>query len=164
MEVAEKHPCVGGHLAQKPRHTCQQNHGDGGQARNRSQRLLLQAGQGLHQAEEETQQDRGNQERRGQNQGFLHHLAKQLGNQVGRHWFRLIIRFPQKLFISEFASRFQPSTITKSRILSGVETTTGGSWNMPIEVVMEAVTISMSRKGRNSTAPMAKPAFNSESM
>jgi len=33
----------------------------------------------------------------------------------------------QKLFSKEPASRFQPSTITNSRILSGVETTTGGS-------------------------------------
>jgi amino acid transporter len=33
----------------------------------------------------------------------------------------------QKLFSKEPASRFQPSTITNSRILSGVETTTGGN-------------------------------------
>ena len=50
------------------------------------------------------------------------------------------------------------------RWVSGVETTTGGSWNMPIDVVIEAVTMSINRKGRYRTAPMAKPAFSSESM
>ena len=47
---------------------------------------------------------------------------QQFGNQVGRHRSPL-----QKLFKSELASRFQPSTITNSSIFNGVEITTGGN-------------------------------------
>ena len=59
-----------------------------------------------------------------------------------------------KLLISEPTSRFHPSTTTNKRILSGVEITTGGSCSMPTEVVMAAVTKSMTRKGRKSAAPI----------
>src|SRR5437588_12620080 len=45
---------------------------------------------------------------------------------------------PQKLFISEPTRRFQPSTITNSKILSGVEITTGGNCSIPTEVVISA--------------------------
>ena len=54
----------------------------------------------------------------------------------------------------EPTTKFQPSTTTKSRIFSGVEITTGGNCNMPMEVVTEAVTRSITRNGRNSTAPI----------
>ncbi len=66
--------------------------------------------------------------------------------------------------MSEPISRFQPSTMTKSKIFSGVEITTGGNCIMPTEVVMEATTMSITRNGRNSTAPTWNPAFSSERM
>jgi hypothetical protein len=42
----------------------------------------------------------------------------------------------------------------KRRSLSGVEMTTGGNCIIPTEVVMEATTISTTRKGRKRTAPI----------
>jgi hypothetical protein len=54
----------------------------------------------------------------------------------------------------ELIRRCHPSTMRKSSNLSGVEITTGGNWNMPTEVVMEATTISTIRKGRNKTVPI----------
>ena len=47
---------------------------------------------------------------------------------------------------------------------SGVEMTTGGNCIMPTEVVIDATTMSTTRKGRNKTAPIWKPAFSSERM
>ena len=66
--------------------------------------------------------------------------------------------------MSDPITRFQPSASTNSRILNGAEIITGGNCTMPIESVTEATTRSMIRNGRNSTAPIWNPAFNSERM
>jgi hypothetical protein len=47
--------------------------------------------------------------------------------------------------------------MTNSRIFSGVETTTGGNWNMPIEVVIDAVTMSISKKGQKQNRADREP-------
>ena len=44
--------------------------------------------------------------------------------------------------------------MTKSRIFSGVEITTGGSCIIPTDVVIEATTKSITKKGKNKTAPI----------
>ena len=70
---------------QEPRHPHQQDHGDSSQAGHAGQRLLLQAGEGLQQAQCKTQQGRGQQHRRSQNHGFFHQLAQQFGNHIRGH-------------------------------------------------------------------------------
>ena len=58
------------------------------------------------------------------------------------------------LFISEPTIRYQPSTITKSSILSGIETITGGSCIIPIESKTLETARSITRNGRKSTKPI----------
>ena len=60
-----------------------------------------------------------------------------------------------KLVTSDWHTRLQPSTSTKSRILNGVEIITGGNMNMPIEssttgAVVSRRTSSVSPLGRTS--------------
>src|ERR1700761_322401 len=77
---------------------------------------------------------------------FVAHHSYEINNLIDVHQL--------KLLISEPISRCHPSTMRKSSSLSGVEITTGGSCNMPTEVVMEATTMSTIRKGRKRTVPI----------
>src|SRR5437867_3978332 len=69
-----------------------------------------------------------------------------------------------KLLTSDPIRRVQPSTTTNNRILNGAEIMTGGNWIIPIDRLTEATTISITRKGRNSTAPIWNPALSSDSI
>src|SRR3546814_19207673 len=59
---------------------------------------------------------------------------------------------------------YQPSTSTKKISLKGSEIITGGSIIMPIDMRMEATTMSMLRKGRNSRKPISKARRSSLTM
>src|SRR3546814_13602727 len=56
---------------------------------------------------------------------------------------------------------YQPSTSTKKISLKGSEIITGGSIIMPIDMRIEATTMSMMRKGRNSRKPISKARLSS---
>ena len=51
-------------------------------------------------------------------------------------------------------TRFQPSTMMKSKILKGSDTMTGGNCIIPIDKRTDDTTISMTRNGRNKTKPI----------
>ena len=53
-----------------------------------------------------------------------------------------------KLSTSDFTTRFHPSAKMNSNSLNGSEISTGGSINMPIEIRMPEMTMSMIRNGR----------------
>jgi hypothetical protein len=54
----------------------------------------------------------------------------------------------------ELTIRYQPSTITKSSIFSGIETMTGGSCIIPIESSTLETARSITKKGRKRTNPI----------
>ena len=69
-----------------------------------------------------------------------------------------------KLWTSEPEIKYHPSTNTKKTILKGREIITGGNIIIPIDIKIEAVTISMIRKGRNNIKPISKARRSSEIM
>src|SRR5579862_5112844 len=149
-------------LAQHPWHQQDGADGRGQQTRHAGDGVVLQRGQHLHDVDGQRHQRQHDEQWRRQLHCSFKCLLTQVHDDLRRHGPPS--QHQEKLFISEPTSRFQPSTITNSRILIGVEITTGGSCSMPTEVVMEATTRSMTRKGRNSTAPIWKPTFSSERM
>ena len=60
--------------------------------------------------------------------------------------------------------RPQPSTRTKSKILNGRDTTTGGSIIMPIDSSADDTTMSMIRNGMKTMNPMRNAVFSSLTM
>ena len=64
-----------------------------------------------------------------------------------------IVVYP-KLLTMEPIKRLQPSTKTKSIILNGKETTTGGNIIIPMAINTLAVTISMTRNGKKMMNPI----------
>ena len=67
----------------------------------------------------------------------------------------------KKLCTSEPMSRFQPSASTNSMILNGSEMTAGDTIIIPIDISTLATTMSMMRKGMNTTKPIWNAVFNS---
>ena len=58
----------------------------------------------------------------------------------------------------------QPSTRTNIMILNGIDIVVGGSIIIPIDISVDATTISMTRNGIYSKNPIWKPVFSSLSM
>src|SRR4029079_5901652 len=73
-----------------------------------------------------------------EDQTHLERVPAELQHRLLGHW---------KLRTRELMSRFQPSTSTKIISLNGSEIRTGGSVIMPIEVRIDATTMSRTRKG-----------------
>src|SRR5690606_21468 len=58
--------------------------------------------------------------------------------------------------VREATTRFQPSTSTNSSTFNGVDTMTGGSVNMPIEINSDDTIRSIATNGRNNAKPIWK--------
>src|SRR5690606_23775578 len=65
--------------------------------------------------------------------------------------------------VREATTRFQPSTSTNSSTFNGVDTMTGGSVNMPIEINSDDTIRSIATNGRNNAKPIWKAVLISES-
>lgn len=70
-----------------------------------------------------------------------------------------LIRQVLKLISSDFTTKYQPSTSTKSIILNGNEIMTGGNIIIPMAISVLETTISMIRKGIKIMKPIVNAFF-----
>src|SRR5579875_3004493 len=118
MKIAQKCNRIKNQPTKEPRQSCQQRHCHNHNSRNCTEGLVLKRSQCLKQADTKAGDRSQHEHRRTDNQGLFQEMP---------HKIHYLVRSAQKLLNKEPDSRFHPSTITKSKILSGVETTTGGN-------------------------------------
>src|SRR5207248_808364 len=140
------------HLAQHPVPAHHQYHGHARQLGHERERHLLDLRDRLHDRHRQPDDQRHDQDGRGQFHRDEHRLQGDLDNGGVGH---------RKLASRERTTSAHPSTITNSRSLNGSDTSTGGSIIMPIDMSDELTIRSMTRKGTNTTKPMMKAVFNS---
>src|SRR5208283_2422821 len=118
---------------------------NGGDLRHESQGLLLYGGSGLQDGNDETHGHCDQQERPGQNESLQDPFADDLEGGTGAHL---------KLLISCSVRRPHPFTSTNRISLNGVEIITGGSMIIPIDISVEATTMSMMMNGIKRRIPI----------
>jgi hypothetical protein len=157
---------------QCPRESHQEHHEDGHNPGRKRKRLVLDGCQSLDETDNDSHDDRHRQHRASDPHQSLERSLHERHYSCIRHSLQLLrgcdlglwafgLRSAVKghssyitLFTSEPTIRYQPSTITKSNSLSGIETTTGGSCIMPIESSTDETAMSITRKGKKSTKPI----------
>src|SRR6266478_5069560 len=154
MKVGKQFHGVLADLWPHPGHHEKDRHRDSREARELRKRGFLQRSQHLNNVHYQTDRYCDRQNWRCQQQNFEQRVAANIYNLRIRHQLKLLTNDP--------INRPQPSTITNSSSLSGVEITTGGNCSMPTEVVIEATTMSITMKGRKRMAPIWNPALSSE--
>src|SRR6185369_1958926 len=115
------------------------------------ERLLLDLGGGLEHRDGQAHHQRDHHRRPGADQ---HQVQRLLGDEDD-----LVHRYPT---IRPLAIMYQPSTITKSRSLNGMEIVVGDSMCMPRANRMLATTMSMTMNGTKRMKPIWKASFSSD--
>src|SRR5262249_55057376 len=116
-------------------------------------RALVELGRGHEQRGEQADDERGADERRAHRHRGRQRLAPDVEEGVGAH------SIPRK---SDATTRRQPSTVTKTRSLTGSEMLAGGSMTMPMLDSVVATTRSMTRNGSRMSSPIWNAVWSSE--
>src|SRR3954447_6491867 len=128
------------HLRQHPGAADRHHRSRDQDLRDERQRRLLDLRRGLEDRDEQADDEAGDQERRRDLHRDHHRLKREIGCGVLGHVL--------KEEMSDWITRCQPSTRTKSRILNGSEIRTGGSIIIPMDIRVDEMIMSMIRNGR----------------
>src|ERR1051325_5246089 len=126
-----------------------------GELGHEGQDAVLELGRGLDHGDGETDDEAGDQKRRGHHDDDAQRAAPQVEQRIGGHDIA-----PRS---SDWTTRCQPSIITNTSSLIGSATTCGGTITMPSAVKIVAATRSITRNGNRIVRPILNESRSSDS-